>query len=213
MFRGWPAEAIEFYEGLEADNSKSYWNDNKSTYESVVRAPMEDLLSELSPEWGEWRIFRPYRDVRFSSDKSLYKTNIGATIGPGYVQLSADGLAAGCGMWEMAPDQLERYRACVDDAKAGAKLERLVAELRSTGIDVISRESLKTVPRGYPKEHPRVELLRCKGLAAWKEWPPGPWLGRASAKDRVTGFLSASKSLSVWLDANVGESTLPRRDR
>src|SRR4026207_302168 len=94
-FRGWPVEAIEFFEGLEADNSKSYWQRNKEVYDSTVRAPMEELLAELEPEFGEARIFRPYRDVRFSADKSPYKTNMAATLGEGYVSLSADGLGAG----------------------------------------------------------------------------------------------------------------------
>ena len=98
-FHGWRAEALEFFDGLEADNSKAYWQRNKDVYDELVRGPMEALLIELEPEWGEGRIFRPYRDVRFSSDKSPYKTNIAAMIGEGYVQLTADGLGAGCGMW------------------------------------------------------------------------------------------------------------------
>src|SRR6059036_967531 len=114
-FRGWPAEALEFFEGLEADNSKSYWQANKGVYETLVRGPMEELLAELAPEFGEGRIFRPYRDVRFSADKSPYKTHMGAMLGEGYVQLSSGGLGLGCGMWEMAPDQLDRYRHAVAD--------------------------------------------------------------------------------------------------
>ena len=113
-FRGWTAEAIEFYEGLEADNSKTYWNENKSVYENLVLRPMTELLAELAPEFGETKLFRPYRDVRFSADKAPYKTAIGATLElGGYVQLSAEGLAVGSGMWMMAPDQLERYREAV----------------------------------------------------------------------------------------------------
>ncbi|MGZ5329075.1 MAG: DUF2461 domain-containing protein [Actinomycetota bacterium] len=153
-FRGWPVEAIEFYEGLEADNSKAYWQRHKDVYEQHVRAPMESLLEELRPEFGEARIFRPYRDVRFSADKSPYKTHIGATIGSGYVQLGPDGLAAGFGMWEMAPDQLERYRAAVDDDGSGPELVAVVAAARAGGHEVMSRGALKTAPRGYPKDHP-----------------------------------------------------------
>ena len=121
-FRGWPVEALEFFEGLEADNSKTYWHQHKDTYETLVRAPMEELVEELAPEFGEGRIFRPYRDIRFSADKSPYKTNIAANLGEGYVQLSADGLGVGSGMWHMAPDQLERYREAVDEDGAGAAL-------------------------------------------------------------------------------------------
>ena len=130
-FRGWPVEALEFFEGLAADNSKAYWQRNKAVYDEVVRAPMEELLAELAPEFGEGRIFRPYRDIRFSRDKSPYKTQIGAMVGDGYVQLTAEGLAVGSGMWEMAPDQLERYRAAVSEGRSGGKLARLVVEARA----------------------------------------------------------------------------------
>ena len=67
-FRGWPSEALEFYEGLTADNSKTYWTAHKAVYESQVLAPMEALLVELEAEFGAGKIFRPYRDVRFSAD-------------------------------------------------------------------------------------------------------------------------------------------------
>ncbi len=212
-FRGWKAEALEFFDGLAADNSKVYWQRNKPVYEDLVRAPMEALLAELEPRWGEGRIFRPYRDVRFTRDKSPYKTHIGATIGQGYLQLSADGLAAGCGMWEMAGDQLERYRASVDDDRSGAELTALVADVESAAIQVEGHGVLKTAPRGYPKDHPRIDLLRSKGLVTWREWPAGAWLGTPKAKDRVVEFLERSEPVAEWLRTNVGPSTLPERSR
>jgi uncharacterized protein (TIGR02453 family) len=205
-FRGWRAEALEFFEGLEADNSKTYWQRNKGVYEQLVRAPMEELLAELAPEWGEGRIFRPYRDIRFSTDKTPYKTHIGAMVGDGYVQLSAKGLAAGAGMWEMAPDQLERYRRAVSDDRSGEALAGIVAEARAAGLDATGHEALKTAPKGYPKDHPRIELLRYKGLITWQEWPAGAWLGTRRAKDRVVTFLRRSKPLNEWLRTNVGPS-------
>ncbi len=212
-FRGWPAEALEFFEGLEADNSKPYWQRHKDVYETAVRAPMEALLADLESQWGEGRIFRPYRDLRFSRDKSPYKTNIAAMLGEGYVQLDARGLAAGCGMWEMAPDQLERYREAVDDDRSGKKLASVVAKARASDAEIMAHGELKTAPRGYAKDHPRVELLRYKGIVAWRSWPVGAWLGTARAKDRVVEFLKASRPLRAWLDANVGASTLPERTR
>jgi uncharacterized protein (TIGR02453 family) len=212
-FRGWPAEALEFFEGLEADNSKTYWQRNRDVYDSMVRAPMENLLEELAPEFGEGRIFRPYRDVRFSPDKSPYKTNIGAVIGDGYIQLTADGLGVGSGMWEMAPDQLERYRVAVSEDRPGGKLVDLVAKASAAGVEVTGHEVLKTAPRGYPKDHPRIELLRCKGLITWREWPAAAWLGTRRAKDRVIEFLRLSKPLNDWLRTYVGPSTQPERRR
>jgi uncharacterized protein (TIGR02453 family) len=212
-FRGWQAEALEFFEGLEADNSKTYWQRNKHVYEDVVRAPMEELVAELEQDWGEGRIFRPYRDIRFSADKSPYKTNIAAMVGDGYVQLTANGLGAGSGMWEMAPDQLQRYREAVDDDRRGKALSRLVAAAREAGLEVTGHGVLKTAPKGYPRDHPRIELLRYKGLIAWREWDPGQWLGTKRAKDRVVEFFQLSEPLNKWLRANVGSSTLPPADR
>jgi uncharacterized protein (TIGR02453 family) len=212
-FLGWKAEALEFFEGLEADNSKAYWQAHRDDYDELVRAPMEELLAELAPGWGEGRIFRPYRDVRFSRDKSPYKTNIAATIGEGYVQLSAEGLGAGSGMWEMSPDQLERYRQAVAADRTGRELASRVTKARATGLDVTGHGKLKTAPKGFPKDHPRIELLRYKGLIAWQEWPAGPWLGTKRAKDRLVEFLKSSKPITHWLLTNVGPSTLPEGTR
>ncbi len=211
-FKGWPEEALEFYEGLEADNSKTYWHQNKALYSDVVRKPMEELLAELASEFGEGRIFRPYRDVRFSADKSPYKTNLAATLAKGgYISLSSTGLGAGSGMYMMSSDQLERFREAIDDGREGKQIEGIVSKLRSSGMEVSAHDELKTAPKGYPKDHPRIELLRLKGLISWKQWPAGAWLGTAKAKDRVVEFLRAAKPMNTWLTRNVGPSTQPGR--
>jgi len=205
-FQGWPEEALDFYDGLEADNSRVYWMAHKDVYETCVLLPMAELLAELEPEHGDTKIYRPYRDLRFSRDKTPYKTAMGAHVGDGYVQLSAAGLAAGSGMYGMAPDQLERYRRAVAADRTGSALEELVAVLRKQDIDVHGRDSLKTAPRGYPADHPRIEFLRYKGLVAWKEWPAGPWLATPAAREIVADFLVASRPLSDWLAQHVGPS-------
>jgi uncharacterized protein (TIGR02453 family) len=169
---------------------------------------MDELLADLSTEFGEPKVFRPYRDVRFSADKSPYKTNIAATLAAGgYLSLSAEGLGVGTGMYVMAPDQLDRYRRAVADDATGIELEEIVTALTRGGIEVTGHEQLKTAPRGYPKDHPRIDLLRAKGLIAWKQWPVAAWLGTAKAKDRVVEFLHVSQPLNQWLDKRVGQST------
>jgi uncharacterized protein (TIGR02453 family) len=208
-FEGWPAEALEFFEGLAADNSKSYWLAHSGVYETCVLAPMRELVAELEPEAGESKIFRPYRDLRFSKDKSPYKTEIAAVIGDGYVRLSADGLGAGRGIHEMATDQLGRYRSAVAADATGESLVKIVEALRADGTGVQGHEALKRVPRGYPADHPRGELLRQKGLYAWKHWPVEPWLGTPAARAEVAGFLAAVQPLSDWLARHVGPSGLP----
>ncbi len=207
-FRGWPPAAVEFFEGLEADNSRSYWHAHKTIYDEMVRGPMEALLTDLEPEFGAGRVFRPNRDTRFSADKSPYKTAIAATLArSGYVHFSADGLGVGSGMYMMAPDQLDRYRRAVADDRTGAALVKVVAGIEKAGVTVTGHEQLKTAPKGYPKDHPRIDLLRNKGLIAWSDWPVGAWLSTAKAKDRVLATLRAAKPLVAWLDKHVGPSS------
>lgn len=203
-FRGWPIEAVEFYEGLEADNSKVYWQEHKAVYERQVKAPMEELLAELADEFGEGRLFRPYRDVRFSADKTPYKTTCGATLGSGYVSFSADGLSVGSGLYMPEPAALTRFRAAVDADDTGAELAAIVADLHRAGYQTMAHEVLKTAPRGFPKDHPRIELLRHKGIAMMKSWPVGAWLGTRKAKDRVVTALRAAAPLNEWLNRHVG---------
>ena len=102
-FSGWPVAAVEFYEGLQADNSTVYWQDHRAVYKRDVRGPMEQLLAELADEFGAGKLFRPYRDVRFSADKTPYKTNCAATLGAGYISLSPDGLSTGAARHRQRP--------------------------------------------------------------------------------------------------------------
>jgi uncharacterized protein (TIGR02453 family) len=203
-FRGWPVEAIEFYEGLEADNSKAYWQAHKAVYDRCVKAPMEALLADLAPEFGAGRIFRPHRDVRFSADKTPYKTNIAAQMPGGYVSLSADEVFCGGGLYMPSPEQLKRFRAAVLDDTWGEELVGIAATLRAQGYEVAAHEVLKTAPRGVDKDHPRIELLRHKGLVMTRSWSIGAWLGTAKAKDRIVKVLTDAKPLYAWIDVHVG---------
>jgi len=206
-FKGWSDAILDFFEGLEADNSKTYWQANKKVYDEQVRAPMQELLAELTAEFGEPKLFRPNRDIRFSADKSPYKTQIGATLsGHGYVQLSAAGLAVASGTYSFASDQLARYRRAVAQDLPGEALAKVVEDARGAGLTITAASTLSTAPRGYPKDHPRIELLRMKGLVTWKQWPVEPWLATAKAKDRVVSVLRDSADLAHWLDVHVGAS-------
>ena len=204
-FKGWPVEAIEFFEGLAADNTKTYWQAHRSTYDNLVLAPMQALIDELTPEFGPGRVYRPYRDVRFSKDKTPYKTNIAASNATGYISLSADGLGVGVGLWGPDTATLERYRAGVADDRTGTALVKIIDGLHRKGMEVSAHESLKTAPRGFPKDHPRVDLLRQKGITAWKQWEVGAWLGTATARKRIVETLKDTEPLRQWLADNVEE--------
>jgi uncharacterized protein (DUF2461 family) len=116
-------------------------------------------------------------------------------------------------MYVMANDQLDRYRQAVSEEKTGVPLVALVDAAAKTGIQVSAHDVLKTAPKGYAKDHPRIDLLRQKGLICWQEWPTGAWLGSAKAKTRVVDFLRRAKPICGWLDANVGPSTMPEAAR
>jgi uncharacterized protein (TIGR02453 family) len=213
-FKGWSAQAVEFFEDLEDDNSRTFWHAHKAIYEQEVKRPMEELLAELGKEFGEGKIFRPNRDIRFSRDKSPYKTAIAATLSAGgYVSFSAEGLGVGSGMYMPMPDQLERLRAAIADGRTGAQIEKLIANVRAKGIEVSAHEELKTAPKGYPRDHPRIELLRMKGLITWKQWPIASWVGTAKAKERIVEVLHAAKPINAWLDKNVGATTMSMERR
>lgn len=202
-FSGWPVEAVEFYEGLAADNSKVYWQDRRDVYERCVRDPMDQLLADLVEEFGPGKLFRPYRDVRFSADKSPYKTTCAATLGRGYVSFSADGLSAGGGLYMPDAATLRRYRTAVEREKSGGELTRIVADLHKAGYQTVAHRVLKTAPRGFPADHPRIELLRHNGIAMMKSWPVGAWLGTVQAKNKVVGALRAGVPLNDWLNRYV----------
>jgi uncharacterized protein (TIGR02453 family) len=202
-FEGFGEDAVEFYDGLLADNSKAYWTDRKAVYEEHVRAPMQALLADLEPEFGRGKIFRPYRDVRFARDKSPYKTACGATAGPFYVQVSAEGLMAAGGYYQMTSDQLARFRAAVDDERRGADLAARLAALEKAGL-TIAGERLKSRPRGVAPDHPRLELLRHRSLYAWRNWPPDDALHEPAARDRVAATWRALRPLAQWLADHVG---------
>ncbi len=216
VFTGFPDEAFTFFERLAADNSRTFWIANKATYESAVRAPMLALLDDLE-KFGPFNIFRPYRDVRFAKDKTPYKENIGAygesDGGAGYyVHLNATGMLAGSGYYDMAFDQLERFRHAVDLEASGKKLVALCVEAEKSGLKLSAMSELKTAPRGYPKDHPRIAILRRKGLVATKEWPLTKWMHTKEVITRVRDAWLAAADLNKWLNKHVGPSTLPPAD-
>jgi uncharacterized protein (TIGR02453 family) len=215
-FRGFPEEAVRFFEGLAADNSKAYWQANKAVYDTAVRAPMAELLEALE-DYGPFHVFRPYRDVRFAKDKTPYKEHVAAfgesEGGAGhYLHFSATGLLAGGGYYHLAADQLERFRAAVDDEATGVELQALVDAAERDGLRMAAMEQLKTAPRGYAKDHPRIVLLRRKGLVSSREWAQAGWMRTKAVVGRVRGAWESGAAINAWLDRHVGPSTLPPDD-
>lgn len=211
LFQGFGPGVVRFYEELAANNSRDWWHANKRRYERDVRAPLEHLLEDLREEFGEAKVFRPNRDTRFSRDKSPYKTAAAAVVGQAhggigtlYIQVSAEGLMVGGGAYMPATEQLARLRDAIADDRTGPELERIVASIRGNGGEVGAHEQLKTAPRGYPADHPRIELLRFKGIIGWYQHEPGPWLHSTKARDTVAEGWRSLRPLTTWLATNVG---------
>lgn len=211
-FTGIPVEAIAFYERLEADNSKSFWDANRDTYRDLVKGTAQELCEELA-EYGPFHLFRPHNDRRFHKNKPPYKTHQGAygesEGGAGhYFHLSAAGLMCGTGYYSMAKDQLDRFRRAVDADATGGEIADIVARLHSKRFEIGAVDELKTAPRGYPKDHPRIAVIRRKGLMASKDFGAPAWIHTKRAVTRIRGTWEAAAEMNGWLDANVGPSTL-----
>ena len=209
-FDGFPEQALIFYEGLAADNTKAYWSDHKATYDTCVAAPMQALLAELEPEFGPAKLFRPYRDVRFAKDKTPYKTQAAAVVrGDGedslYLALSADGLFLGGGYHHLATDQARRLRAAIADELTGPPLATELDALRAAGWEV-GGEQLARIPKPWDDGHPRAGLLRHKSLTASRAHPPAAWLHTPAPLARVAEGWRQLGPLNDWLRQRVGMS-------
>jgi uncharacterized protein (TIGR02453 family) len=193
-------EAFEFYEGLRADNSKTYWTAHKQIYDDFVRAPMQQLLDDLAARFdGEPKVFRPYRDVRFSADKSPYKTAQGGVVlvAPeiGYwVQVDAEGVAVGGGFFSRDRERVARYRAAVDLDAAGGALEKVLGKLAKAGF-AKGEPSLRTRPRGVSADHPRLELMRHEHVTVSRHVEPGENIDA----DSVAADWKRVKPLVEWV--------------
>ena len=221
-FEGFGPEVRAWFQGLEEDNSREYFAAHRDVFEERIRDQMEALLAELSGTFGgEVKLFRQHRDVRFSTDKSPYKTNTyGIVYGSElaaqglYASISARGLVAGTGYHTMARDQLDRYRDAVADDARGPELGKLVVQAQKAGLELWG-QSLATAPRGYPRDHARIELLRRKSLALGNTLTFGRGIGGTDGLQFVTRTWRAAAPVTAWLDREVGATTLevPRRGR
>lgn len=209
-FTGFPLWGVTFYQGLEETNTKDFWAQHKARWERDVREPMLALVDGLEDEFGPAKLFRPHRDVRFSHDKSPYKTHQGAFVGVAtgvgyYVQVSGDGLAAGGGFRAHSPAETARFRAAVDAPAPGGRLEQVATELEADGF-ALEGDTLKTRPRGFDADHPRLELLRRKELMAIHRFGTPSWLGRPEALDQVRKSWRAVRPLVDWVTEHVSSS-------
>ncbi|QNN54240.1 DUF2461 domain-containing protein [Nocardioides mesophilus] len=202
-FQGFPAAALDFYDDLEMDNTRSFWAAHKQQYDEAVRAPMDALVAELAEEFGPAKVFRPFRDVRFAKDKTPYKTHQGAYVAASpacgwYVQVSAPGVRVGAGFYDAGRERLAAIRSAIDDERTGSELEKLLAALTAAGWEV-GGDRLKTSPRGYDVDHPRIELLRHRSLSVGRSYGFEPVIHTPALADKVRADWRAARPLVEWV--------------
>jgi uncharacterized protein (TIGR02453 family) len=208
----WPPEALEFFRDLENNNDRDWFRANRYRYDEYVIAPARELADKMS-DLGQAHFFRPYNNLRFRPGPPL-KEHLGVAIGYGaaggfYFDLSLDGLLVAAGLWHPAPDQLERFRAAIDDGRKARGFERGLAAAERGGLATAEPE-LKRAPRGYTMDHPRLHLLRMKQLTVSRRHPLEPWLHERSCDERVRSEMVAARPLVKWLAETVGPSTQAR---
>lgn len=210
-FTGFPVEAFDFYGALADHNTRAWWQEHKADYERLVRQPMIALLEELSEEFGTPHVFRPYRDARFSKDKSPIKDHQGGVIQVEdaiayYVQVSAAGLMVAAGWYAPEGHQVARFRDSVA-GPAGAELERILRDLPRTWT--VDGNLLKTRPRGSDPDHPRIDLLRHRRLVVTRTYDVAAWMGTTKTLTTVRSQWRSARPLVEWLADYVGPAGDP----
>lgn len=195
MFTGFTPDAMQFLVDLALNNERAWFQPRKADYERLLKEPLQALVADLATELARRSVplradaikspFRIYRDVRFSKDKSPYKTNVAASFpwigdgsatsegqsqrhGGGYIHISPEGSFVGGGMWHPEPARLAAYRKQVDEHR-----DTTVAALRDpvflARFEPVHGDQYKRVPAPYPADHPHADLLRLKDVTFGRE--------------------------------------------
>jgi uncharacterized protein (TIGR02453 family) len=209
-FQGFADADAKFFRSLAKNQKREWFQTHKSEFEDGYQLPMKELLTEVLArvdasfehcDLDAPKIFRIFRDVRFSKDKSPYKTHIGGLIPTRrqgkttevpmalYFHVGEPRSFGAAGHYMMSPEHLAKFRAAVADDKRGRELDKLLATLAKKGFSIDSHAHYQRVPKGYDPEHPRAEHLKRKGLTVG--FPALP-----------RGIL-AEKKLVSWLVSNV----------
>jgi uncharacterized protein (TIGR02453 family) len=220
-FQGFADGDGKFFKALAKKNEREWFQAHKAEFETGWNEPMKVLLADVREaidgayehaDLDEPKVFRIFRDVRFSKDKSPYKTHIGgfipmirrgakATDLPMalYFHVGATETFGAAGHYMMEPASLDRFRRAVADDKTGAELQAILSKLAKKRFKAESHGALKRVPKGYDPDHPRADLLRRKGLTvAFRDLPKGI-LATPKLVKWLSGECTAVVPLVEWL--------------
>lgn len=212
-FRGFPVEALAFLAELEDNNDRDWFKAHRARYDEHLVAPARALADELS-DLGRPHLFRPFNDTRFHAAPPI-KEHVGLAIGMEgaggfYVELSLDRLLVAAGLHSPQPDQVERLRRAVDDGRRAGVLTRALRKAQDAGLE-LSAPDLKRAPRGWPADHPRIELLRRRRVVVSQRHPVAGWIHTGRCGPRIREQLDAAAPTVRWLREHVGPSERPSR--
>jgi uncharacterized protein (TIGR02453 family) len=223
-FEGFDKEALQFFHELTLEMNREWFEANKARYVRLWVEPMTSLLADVARRLaktyaplrlGAPKLFRIYRDVRFSKDKTPYKTHVAGMLplhakkpieggcSALYMHVGVDEEYAGAGTYVFDDKQLPRWRKLVAADKSGTEIGKLVTKLRKAGYEVGGHDDYKKVPKGFDAEHPRADLLRMRGLTAGFPAIPRGVLHQRTLADWIAGHAKAVAPLVTWIYRNV----------
>lgn len=212
------AAAAGFFAALAASNTREHWDVHRARYDTDLRPRLVALLDAV-PGWGPWRVYRPHNDTRFRNTPP-YKEFLGGVCeradGVGaFVRLDAEGLLVATGVPMPAADQLARLRAAFADERSGAAFRAAAEGVAATGPRVHAGRyaPLVRVPKGYPADHPRADLLRWKGVEVTARPGVVGWPDEDDGGRRLGAALDRGEPVHAWLAAHVGPSALTPEER
>jgi uncharacterized protein (TIGR02453 family) len=219
-FTGMPDEGLAFLEDLEERNTKDFFDANKAVFTERVQAPFAALVETAAarlrrsvPGLGQPKVFRIYRDLRFSRDKTPYKTSMSASVPsrppatdgrPGvdtgfYVNVGPAGLYVASGLYHPGRPELERVRAAIADPDTGPELEAILRRAAAKGLEPYL-DPLQRAPKAYPADHPRAALLKARSLVLNRQHGRAPWLRTAELLDHLVADWKAMIPFNRWLE-------------
>ena len=219
-FEGFADSSGKFFKQLAKNQDRNWFQAHKAEFEAGWQTPMQELLAEVRAgidrayrhcDLDEPTLFRIYRNLRFSKDKTPYKTHVGGLIPTQrqgkvtevpmaiYVHVGEPNSFAAAGHYMMDARMLERFRAAVADDRRGRELDKILSALTKQGFVVRSHDCYKRVPKGYDPEHPRAEHLKRKGLTVAFPALPKGILGSAKLSAWLVGHAKSAAPLVEWL--------------
>ena len=219
-FAGMPDEGLAFLEDLEERNTKAFFDAHKAVFTTKVQAPFAALVEAAAarlrpsvPGIGRPKVFRIYRDLRFSKDKTPYKTSMSASIpsripadgdrpgvGTGYyVNVGPAGLYVASGLYHPSREDLARVRAAIADPDTGPELEAVLRRAAAKGLEAWL-DPLQRIPKDWPPDHPRAGLLKARSLVLNRQHERAPWLSTAELLDHLVADWKAMIPFNRWLE-------------